>query len=238
MRILIFSFFLFFFSATPVKANECGEFLNNFSSPVCTNAKYIFWTGTALTLGLRVVKDTFVEDIQKRAVSKNHLKSWGQVGGDVGYGYLNGLYIIGHSLFGGSKGGERAEHMLEASAYTLGVTYGLKKAIHETRPGFLDDHDSFPSGHSSFAFAFASVVTAQHGWGWGGLAHTAATFIAFSRMNDNWHYLHDVVAGITIGMSYGWGIYLNHKKHGKPYWFSVTPTPGLDGAYASLRLSF
>jgi membrane-associated phospholipid phosphatase len=219
-------------------ANECGSWLSNFTSPVCTDAKYIFWTGAGLTLALRLAKDPFVDEVQSRTVSKNHLKSWGEVGGEVGYGYLNALYFLGQLSFGGSKGGERAEHMFEASFYTLGVTYGLKKSISERRPGYRDDPDSFPSGHSSFAFAFASVVTANHGWAWGGLSHLVASFIAFSRMNDNWHYLHDVVAGMTIGMSYGWGVYFNHKNHNKPYWLSLYPTKGLKGLGALYTYTF
>lgn len=227
-KIYILLFFLLFLS-NQVKANECGEWFSNFNAPVCTDAKYIFWTGTALTLGLRAVKGTFVEEVQRGAVQKNHLKQWAEFGGDLGFGYLNGAYFLGQLVFGGQKGGERAEHMLETSFYTLGTTYGLKKSIHESRPGYPDDPDSFPSGHSSFAFAFASVVTAQHGWGWGGLAHLGASFIAFSRINDDWHYLHDVVAGMTIGMSYGWGIYYNHQEYNKPYWLAVQPMDNLKG---------
>ena len=36
--------------------------------------------------------------------------------------------------------------------------------------------------------------------------------VALSRMNDNKHYLHDVVAGATIGTAYGLGIYFRRKK--------------------------
>lgn len=229
---------LILLSTSNLSANECGSWFSNFTSPVCTDAKYIFWTGTALAVGIRLAKKPYGDEVQRQAVQKNHLRSWGEVGGTIGYGYLNAAYFLGQLTFGGNKGGARAEHMLEASFYTLGVTYGLKKSIHETRPGYPDDPDSFPSGHSSFAFAFASVVTAQHGWLWGGGAHLLASYIAFSRINDNWHYLHDVVAGMTIGMSYGWGIYFNHKKHGKPYWLSVSPTNDLSGLQLAYSLSF
>ena len=210
-------------------ANDCGEFLDGFTSPVCTDAKYIFWSGAALTLAVKFFKPGFAEEAADRAAQKNHLKTYGAVGGDIGYGYLNGLYMIGQYVLGGSKGAERAGHMMEASFLTLSTTMVLKKSIYEGRPGYPDDPDSFPSGHSSFSFVFASVVTAQHGMYWGGLAHAAATFIAFSRINDEWHYLHDVLAGMTIGMSYGWGVYYNKINHDKPYWFSLLPTANLQG---------
>ncbi|OFZ17257.1 MAG: hypothetical protein A2X86_02055 [Bdellovibrionales bacterium GWA2_49_15] len=242
---LLFNSFLriFFVTATclfafATLANECGKHLDNFNSPVCTDAKYIFWSGTALTIGLRLFKKDFETQVQDQVVQKNHLKQWGAIGDLIGYGYLNGAYVLGQILFGGTKGNARAEHMFESSFYTVGVTYGLKQMIHESRPGFREDPESFPSGHSSFSFTFASVVTANHGWLWGGLAHLTASFISFSRINDNWHYLHDVVAGMTIGMSYGWGVYFNHKKYHKPYWIGFLPTEDLKGAQLALNYRF
>lgn len=236
--LLIFLSAAFFFRTPGAIANECGKWLSNFTSPVCTDAKYIFWTGAALSLSIRLLKHEFENEVQDRATQKNHLKHWAEVGGDIGFGYLNATYALGQILFGGSEGGVRAEHMTEASLYTFGMTMAIKKSVHESRPGYPDDPDSFPSGHSSFAFAFASVVTAQHGWGWGVGAHLLAAFIGFSRINDNWHYLHDVVAGMTIGMSYGWGIYFNHKDHGKPYWLALQPTENLDGLAFAFSYQF
>ncbi|MFG1493069.1 phosphatase PAP2 family protein [Halobacteriovorax sp. GFR7] len=220
-------------------ANECGSFLSDLTAPICTDAKYIFWTGTGITLGLRLLKEyKGVDEIQKRAAQKNHLKELGKFGGDIGYGVLNGAYIIGQYFWGGKLGKERASHMLQATAYTVGTTVALKTAVDESRPGYPDEKDSFPSGHASASFAFASVVTAQHGWGWGSAAHLAAIFISFSRLNDSWHYLHDVTAGMTIGLSYGWGIYFNHVEYNKPYWLSILPTAKLDGLTLSFSQSF
>ncbi len=236
--ILLFLTFLIGFSR-PIKANYCGRLFDNLTSPVCTDARYIFWTGTIATIGLRLVKDRFVDQLQQEIVNKNHLRdNWGEFGGDVGYGYLNAAYFLGNLFFGGKDGNKRAEHMLEATMYTLGTTVLLKDQIHETRPGYPDDHLSFPSGHSSVAFAFASVVTANHGWVWGGITHLMASFIAFSRMDENWHYLHDVVAGMTLGMSYGWGIYFNHKQHSKPYWFGFRPVDDFSGMALTYSYQF
>ena len=214
---------LILYSIPSASANQCGPYFDNFTSPICTDAKYIFWTGSAITLGMYALKDSFVKEIQDRTVQKNHLKNWGVVGGDIGFGYLNGAYFL-FNMLRGQRGQEKAEHMLEASIYTLGTTQALKYGIHESRPGFPQDPDSFPSGHASFSFAFASVVTAQDGWAWGSLAYLMASFISFSRMDENWHYLHDVVFGATLGASYGWGIYLNHQEHNKPYWLSLVPS--------------
>ena len=45
--------------------------------------------------------------------------------------------------------------------------------------------------------------------------------IAESRMNDNRHYLHDVLAGMTIGMAYGVGLSSLYKTHDQEI-----PVPG------------
>ncbi|WP_419172395.1 phosphatase PAP2 family protein [Halobacteriovorax sp.] len=237
-RVLILFFFLIY-NPVSSRANECGWLLSDFTSPVCTDAKYIFWTGTTITAGLRLLKQIKgFDEIQRRAVAKNHLKGLGEFGGDIGYGYLNGTYILGNYLLGGARGAKKASHMLQATFYTVGTTVALKSMIHETRPGYPQEHDSFPSGHTSASFAFASVVLAQDGVVWGSLAHLAAIFISFSRINDEWHYLHDVTAGMTIGMSYAWGIYFNNMDYGKPYWFTVLPTENLDGLSIGYALSF
>lgn len=39
-----------------------------------------------------------------------------------------------------------------------------------------------------------------------------AAFVGFSRINDNAHYLHDVLAGATIGATYGIGVFIAHKN--------------------------
>ena len=212
--------FSFFSAATQI----CDDKSGNFVSPVCTDAKYILIAGSALSFSLYMTRNIFERELQDRVVQKNHLNNTGEFGGDIGFGYLNASYALGAFTFGGAEGKKSAEQMIEASAYTFSWTMALKKSVNEPRPGRRDDPDSFPSGHSSFSFAFASVVTANHGWYWGGVAYGMATFISFSRMDQDWHYLHDVVAGATIGLSYGWGVYFNQEQRKRPYWLSLIPT--------------
>lgn len=42
-------------------------------------------------------------------------------------------------------------------------------------------------------------------------AFTLAGFVAYSRINDNAHYLHDVVGGAVIGTGYGLGLHYLYK---------------------------
>ncbi len=208
-----------------------SELGKDLSSPVTTPANILLLGGIVSTS--LVYTNTKQNTYRKRVSFEDArpLGDYGFIGDYVGYGLLNVSYILGHWFYGASY--DRTEHlknaelMAKASIYATVVTNLMKLSIYEKRPGYPDDHRSFPSGHSAASFAFASVVTANHGWIWGGLAHLGATFIAISRINDDFHYLHDVTAGITIGISYGWGVYHRHQK-GSPYWFSAYPVA--DGA--------
>lgn len=163
------------------------------------------------------------------------LGNLGAIGDVIGYGFLNGVYTLAMAWDGWGndnlRAKQNAELMARASAYTLATTMLLKTVISEQRPGYPDDDQSFPSGHAAASFAFASVVTARHGWGWGSVAHAAAGFIAVSRVNDDFHYLHDIIAGATIGAAYAWGVHQNLES-GAPYWFSLAPIPSGIGAIA------
>ena len=74
----------------------------------------------------------------------------------------------------------------------------FKKAAHRTRPDGSDTL-SFPSGHASTAFAWATVAQSHYGWKVGVPSYLAASAIGFSRISNNRHHLSDVLAGATIG---------------------------------------
>lgn len=121
------------------------------------------------------------------------------------------------------KDGEGALQLGASAALTLGVTYGLKYAVNETRPN--GDSQSFPSFHASISFASAEFMRKRYGWGYGMPAYAVAAFVAISRVEAKEHYVHDVLAGAAIGIasSYlftrqykGWNIQpeVDQKYHG------------------------
>ena len=204
-----------------------SRILSEFAAPVTTEAKYIF-AGTLLAAGMVYVnKGRRTYNKRESFESARPFGKLGPVGEILGWGFLNGIYTVAHFYNGyanDNKESMRAsEHMFNASFYTLTATMALKTVINERRPGYPEDTASFPSGHSSMSFAFASVVAARHGWFYGSLAYGTATFISVSRINDDWHYLHDVLVGMGIGAGYGWGLkYL--FDHELPYQFAVIPS--------------
>lgn len=86
-------------------------------------------------------------------------------------------------------------------AVNAGVTYVLKRSIHEKRPDGTDNR-SFPSGHTSIAFCGATSLMHEYYKvsPWIGVAgYAVATTVAVDRVRRNRHRWGDVVAGAAIG---------------------------------------
>jgi hypothetical protein len=95
-------------------------------------------------------------------------------------------------------GGTPRHDLLLAIGRAYVVTGVLKHAASETRPD--GGKHSFPSGHTSMAFAGAEAIRREYGWGWGTPALLAAGFVGWSRVETRRHYTHDVLFGAAIGV--------------------------------------
>lgn len=205
-KTLLLLFFLFSFNLHALTLKEIGE---EAATPFTTDAKYTLLAGSVLTLGLVIFEDAIIDPFQEKQVRNKTLGGSSIYGDLLGQLVPNILYVGGMSIAGyfhDPKGYQRAIGMFKATAYAASVTTILKYTIREPRPYDKNVHNSFPSGHTTTAFAFSGYVAAEHGWGWGAPALLMSTFVGYSRINDNAHYIHDVIAGATIGWVYGWGI--------------------------------
>jgi membrane-associated phospholipid phosphatase len=155
-----------------------------------------------------------------------------------------GSFLIGGSLYLVGLVGhyDRVEdigwHGTEAVLLADGVTYVLKGLGGRARPYVSNDlnaHDfsfgrgfgkgddqSFPSGHSTTAFAAAAAVTNETSRWWphstwivGPLMYGGATAVALSRMYHNKHWASDVVLGAAIGTFSGRKVV--QYSHGHPH---------------------
>lgn len=119
-----------------------------------------------------------------------------------------GLYI-----YGTAKKNEalRQTQFLSLSSELLavGVTYGLKYTVRRHRP-YVTYPDikttrthkdpSFPSGHSTLAFAFATnTMLYGQKWYYTVPAYAWAAGVAWSRMHKGVHYPSDVLGGALVG---------------------------------------
>lgn len=85
----------------------------------------------------------------------------------------------------------------KAVGATCLATSILKYVVNEKRPN-TNALTSFPSGHTSAAFAMATVLAEykpQYKWP----AYTLASAIGFSRVEAGSHYWQDVAAGALLG---------------------------------------
>jgi len=233
---------LFLSGALPVRAESIGETVgNDLASPVTTKALTPLLIGTGLTIGLFALKSKISHPFQETISNNRPLDRWASLGDWGGRMYPNYIYI-GYSLisasFGNPRGLLRAEEMALATVYSGVATSVLKVVFREGRPNNPTDKKSMPSGHATTAFAFAGLVGAEHEWYWAVPAYSLALITAYSRINDNKHYLHDVMAGATIGVSYALGVYYRRRDRDSSTgakvsaWptFTLLPADGLNGA--------
>jgi hypothetical protein len=199
--------------------------------------------GATLTLGLVLVKNSFVDSTQREINENKPLKNWSTVGNLLGVMIPNIAYIglmeLEYYAFNYQKARTRSVIMAKATLYSELTTTMIKYIVREERPDKSDNY-SFPSGHTTAAFSFASVVAMEHQWFYGLGAFALASFTAMSRMNDNRHFLHDVVAGATIGASYGLSISTKEHERLKEsnLGFHLLPTKDLDGLFLKIEKKF
>jgi membrane-associated phospholipid phosphatase len=106
----------------------------------------------------------------------------------------------------------RAGGRLAATLALAGATSTLTKfAFGRPRPSESTDADVFapfsgedamPSGHSTIAFALATALADDIHKTWASVGlYTLATGVAWSRLNDDRHWLSDVAAGAVVGIT-------------------------------------
>jgi hypothetical protein len=131
-----------------------------------------------------------------------------------------GLYGI--SLFTNSQEFSDASFTaFESLELAMLITGGLKIASGRARPEqelgsrdfnmFKGTQDSFPSGHTTVAFAFITPYAEYLGPPYSYVLYFLATSTAFARLYRDAHWLSDVVAGAGIGYVVGRSLVTLHK---------------------------
>jgi len=110
-----------------------------------------------------------------------------------------GSAVIGILFPGeGRNGWDNFWEGAEVFALNAVLTSSLKLAVGRQRPG--GGTHSFPSGHTSAAFAAASLINDNSGGALGVSAYGLAALTGYSRMEARRHYPSDVLAGAAIGI--------------------------------------
>lgn len=120
-------------------------------------------------------------------------------------GFLGGL------AFGKPALAHASARMAGSIAFAAVTTQTLKIVAGRSRPGevangdpdemrFFSGHQSFPSGHTTFAFAAAAALDRETSARWvPWVAYPVAGLVGWSRIHDQMHWTSDVAAGAAVG---------------------------------------
>lgn len=159
------------------------------------------------TIDLRILK----------AINKNEHPAWDKTMRLTSHSVYPAMILVPGSLYMSGylnddkirmRNGARAGVSL---GLNLLLTTGLKYAINRPRPfaKYPDDitrrvnasHFSFPSGHTSTAFAMATALTlSEKKWYVAVPSYLYACGVAYSRMRLGVHFPSDILGGIVIGI--------------------------------------
>lgn len=157
--------------------------------------------GAGLALGASRLDDRTVSYFDRHPY-----RTAGRTGATLGQGLVvagvtAGLFGAG-ALTGDGRFHDATYDLSQAVLVNAAYTFALKHSIHRMRPDG-SNAVSFPSGHTSTAFAAATVLQKHYGLKAGIPAYGIASFVGASRMASKAHHLSDVLAGATLGYVVG-----------------------------------
>ncbi len=234
---IIFSFLIIqlSFAQTTVKTDSLKK-----SIPVYADANPVKLTTFILPVAITLYGLTTI-DYNGWPLSSKEVYDWRQKHNpDFSTGIDNFLPFVPLAAaygmqFAGLKARDNIKDMtlIYGAAYILsmGSMQGLKTITKKTRPDGSGDN-SFPSGHTTFAFTSADLFYLEYGekYPWvaaAGYATAAATGIL--RILNNEHWFADVVVGAGLGMIssrlvyYGYYELFKKKSNGKQGSYVITP---------------
>lgn len=129
-------------------------------------------------------------------------------------------YGLGRA-YGNRRIANAGADLVQAQLIAEVLTFAIKQAARRARPegsGY-----SFPSGHTTAAFASATVLQQHFGWTIGLPAYALAAYVGASRIHDRRHYLSDVAFGAALGTVAGRTVMVG-RRHRMA--LSVVPSNG------------
>ena len=203
------------------------------------------WASLAVA-GTAALIDAPLRDEMRRQPRGNNLMLIEHLGAEYSIAVVGGFYLAG-SLADNDKAVFVAQDGLTASIIASGlVTPAIKIVAGRSRPyentgtsdfnslGADNPNSSFPSGHTTEAFALASVISAHYEETWiKASAYTAAGLVGIARTYHDAHFASDVLAGALIGNWVGSSVVAHNQTRRSK---NVVLLPDAAQDYFGLRL--
>ena len=194
--------------------------------------EWLVFGGAATTFGVLLAYDAEIQ----QAVQNNKTAGTAWVSRHIAEPIGSGLYTLPALgiLYGvgwltnSTKSRFVALKSAEAWLLTGGATLVLKQVAHRQRPNegsypdpyvwhgpyaISSQYTSFPSGHTSTAFAVATVIAGSYDVWWiKTLSYGCATLTGLSRIHDNKHWASDVFTGALLGWWVGHSLLKNAEN--------------------------
>jgi len=210
-----------------------------YTTPFGLSSKEWIYSGAGIAcLGLIMTQDKNL----KSSLSKDenpgdfwsNVKNYGDAkfaGIGTGFIYITGLVSRNKSIR------ETGRMLLQSLVYSGSITLLLKTITGRSRPYYSEsqydfnwfekDNDklSFPSGHSTVAFAVSTVLAENIDTWWSRVGfYSVAALTAYSRVHDNQHWVSDAVLGSLIGFGSGYFVVHINGDRNKKHKFSFSPS--------------
>jgi hypothetical protein len=222
----------------PIEAPPITRFpkdlARNFVGLVSTDNLKPLLVGAALT-GAAVIPEQNVEsDFARRG---EVFESWGEPGAIMGNarvvgGSMSVAFVVSRTV-GRPRFKRTTCELAQGLVIDTAITGATKNIVGRERPNGAD-HRSFPSGHTSTSFTWATVLQRNYGWTLGAPAYLAASYVGATRLEENTHHLTDIFAGAAIGYLVGRTVARSHHKGPQRVSWTVTPVRG--GAVGGLAV--
>jgi membrane-associated phospholipid phosphatase len=220
--------------SVPARAQTQPAADSSSTGPTLFEGRDLYWAAgfAAATVAVAPLDRQLARTLQRQSFQANRILSKGSVGarllGSPGAEVLGGLVYGAGRITGNRDMAKVGLHTAEAVFIGDMITGGVKMLAGRKRPylspdnpynfqlfrGFKGDSvRSFPSGHTTSAFAAAAAATAEAGYQWkagkpfiGPVLFGAAGIVGLSRMYNNAHWASDVAVGAAIGTFVGWKV--------------------------------
>lgn len=205
----------------------------------------------AAGIGAAASLDSTIKDhvqSNRTAGADNFFKQYQNLGSTWSFGII-GAFEVWEEAAGDTTAKNTAMDALTASMIGPGlIATSVKFTVGRERPSTtsrtfefrpFSGNQAFPSGHAAQAFAVATAIAENYPTWWvQTLCYGGAGLVGYARIEQNAHYISDVVAGSLLGWAVARAVVHRHDGPPNPRKLSWSPYANANGAGVVFFKSF